>query len=282
MVRHVGQKSISEVLNKLMTQIDHDFMVNQIQEKQQKVVEQLIGHLGPDKDEENNLNACTIIQDMFETKEFFNILVKKENFSKIVDFAIAPMNESTKASKTSSLNVLNQILANHIEKLKKKDGNKDEKDNNNDDDDMIVQQNSDDEEFGENQSRTSQTNLMVDCLLEKISVLEDVLKTGHDGQKTVGSFCDTEFVPLGQQRLRSTELILNMIRLKKDSLIKALCESEIFKNLILLVKEYPWNNFLQLKVINICNEVITVNNNQEFKQKFLEKSEITKAFVEMS
>lgn len=130
-------------------------MVNQIQEKQQKVVEQLIGHLGPDKDEENNLNACTIIQDMFETKEFFNILVKKENFSKIVDFAIAPMNESTKASKTSSLNVLNQILANHIEKLKKKDGNKDEKDNNNDDDDMIVQQNSDDEEFGENQSRTS-------------------------------------------------------------------------------------------------------------------------------
>lgn len=282
MVRHVGQKSISEVLNKLMTQIDHDFMVNQIQEKQQKVVEQLIGHLGPDKDEENNLNACTIIQDMFETKEFFNILVKKENFSKIVDFAIAPMNESTKASKTSSLNVLNQILANHIEKLKKKDGNKDEKDNNNDDDDMIVQQNSDDEEFGENQSRTSQTNLMVDCLLEKISVLEDVLKTGHDGHKTVGSFCDTEFVPLGQQRLRSTELILNMIRLKKDSLIKALCESEIFKNLILLVKEYPWNNFLQLKVINICNEVITVNNNQEFKQKFLEKSEITKAFVEMS
>lgn len=138
MVTHVGQKSISEVLNKLMTQIDHDFMVNQIQEKQQKVVEKLISHLGPDKDEENNLNASTIIQDMFETKEFFNILVKKEIFNKIVEYAIAPMNESTKASKTCSLTVLNQILSHHIEKLKKKDANKDDKETNNDDDDMIV------------------------------------------------------------------------------------------------------------------------------------------------
>jgi hypothetical protein len=43
------------------------------------VVEKLIDHLGPEKDEENNLNGCSIIQDMFETKEFYNILCKKEN-----------------------------------------------------------------------------------------------------------------------------------------------------------------------------------------------------------
>jgi hypothetical protein len=81
-------------------------------------------------------------------------------------------------------------------------------------------------------------------------------------------------VPLGQQRLRSVELVLNMIKLKKESIYRSLGESEIFGNVIQLVKEYPWNNFLQLKVINICNEVITNNTNNEFRQKFLEKSGI--------
>lgn len=150
MVRHVGQKSISEILNKLITQIDQDYMADLIQKKQLSVVEKLIAHLGPDKHEENNLNACTILQDMFEHKEYFNILIKRENFQTIVNMATAGMKESTKASKTCSLTVLNQILAHHIEKLKKKDANKDDK-NNNDDDDMIVQTNSDDEmEYGDN------------------------------------------------------------------------------------------------------------------------------------
>lgn len=172
MVKHVGQKSISEILNKLMTQIDQDFMQEEIQQKQQSVVEKLINHLGQDMDEENNLNACAIIQDMFETKEFFNILVKKENFERIVNLATAGMNESTKASKTCSLTALNQILSHHIEKLKKKDANKEDKETNNDDDELIVQQNSDDElEYGENQSRVSQTNIIVEVLTSKISAL---------------------------------------------------------------------------------------------------------------
>mgnify|MGYP000483213007 CR=1 FL=1 len=111
------------------------------------VVEKLINHLGPDRDEENNLNGSSIIQDMFDTKEFYNILCKKENIQRIADFACAPMDQSTKASKTSSLHVINQIISHHIEKQKKKEQSKDErKDSNADDeDDMIVQQNSDDE-----------------------------------------------------------------------------------------------------------------------------------------
>ena len=149
LVRHVGQKSISEVLNKLLTQIDPDYLEDNIQEKQQMVIEKLISQLGPELGEENNLNGCSIITDLFDYKEqlFYNILCKKENLSQIAEYACAPMNQSTKASKTTSLNVLNQIIYNHIEKQKKKDQSKQEKANaepHNDDDDMIVQQ--DDEE----------------------------------------------------------------------------------------------------------------------------------------
>lgn len=82
-------------------------MQEKIQQKQQSVVEKLIDHLGADKDEENNLNACAILQDMFEIKEFFNILVRKDNFERIRNLATAGMTESTKSSKTCSLSVLN-------------------------------------------------------------------------------------------------------------------------------------------------------------------------------
>lgn len=282
MVRHVGQKSISEILNKLITQIDQDYMADLIQKKQLTVVEKLIAHLGPDKHEENNLNACTILQDMFEHKEYFNILIKKENFQNIVNMATAGIKESTKASKTSSLTVLNQILAHHIEKLKKKDANKEDK-NAHDDDDMIVQTNSDDElELGENQVRVSQTNAMVDILIQVVPNLEEILKPGHAGVEMIGSFNDTPFTPLGQQRLRSVDLIFNMVKLRKEPLLNALGESQIFGYIMELVKAYPWNNFLQLKVINLCNDVISNTNNPAFRKQFLERSGIAHAFVQMS
>lgn len=150
LVNHVGQKSVSEILNKLLTQIDSDFepeILAQIQQKQQLVVARLITQLGPGLSEENNLNGSSIIQEMFEIKEFYNIICTKENVSTIADFATAPMGESTKQSKQSALAVLNQIISHHIEKQKKKDQAKADgaKTGDEDDDDMIVQQTSDDE-----------------------------------------------------------------------------------------------------------------------------------------
>ena len=105
----------------------------------------LISSLGPEKTEEHNLNACAIIQDMFEIKEFYAIICQKENLQTIVDFSLAGMNESTKDSKCCSLQVLNQIILNHIERQKKIDQKVDADKNNHDEDDDIVQQNSDDE-----------------------------------------------------------------------------------------------------------------------------------------
>lgn len=82
LLKHVGQKSISEILNKLVTQLDSDFepaIMEQIQLKQQMVVERLIASLSPEMHEECNLNASSIIQDMFEIKEFYNILCQESS-----------------------------------------------------------------------------------------------------------------------------------------------------------------------------------------------------------
>jgi hypothetical protein len=123
---------------------------------------------------------------------------------------------------------------------------------------------------------------LVEVLLSKIPNLEEILRTGHDGTTVLSSVTDVPFIPLGQQRLRSVDLIFNIIKMKKESLNNALGESKIFCNLMQLVKEYPWNNFLQLKVINICTEIIENNDNAVFRRQFLNASGIAKEFIEMS
>lgn len=290
LLKHVYQKSISEILNKLLTLIDTDHepeIVAMIQEKQQKAVSLLIASLGPEKSEEHNLNASTIITDMFEIKEFYNIICQKENLQKIVDYAIAGMTESTKDSKCSSLSVLNQIILNHIDRQKKKDQKADADKDNHDEDDDIVQQNSDDEaaddlEASNPNSVAAQTQVLVDVLLRKMSNIETILKNDFEGPKIRSSVTDQEFVPLGQQRLYTIELVLRMVQLKKDALYEALGSSKIFANIMGLVKQYPWNNFMQLKVISMTDEILDNCESETFKKAFLNGSGLGKALVDMA
>jgi len=73
-----------------------------------------------------------------------------------------------------------------------------------------------------------------------------------------------------------------MVRLKNDEINEALVSSDIFGNIFQLVKDYPWNNFLQLKVMNICTEIIENNTNAEFRKQFFIKSGIAKACTDMA
>ena len=290
LLRHVEQKSVSEILNKLLTQVESDYepeLMAQIQQKQQKAISVLISKLGPELHEESNLNGSAIIRDMCEIKEFYNLICKKENIKAIVDYALAPMNASTKASKTSSLTVLNQIIYLHIEKMKKKDQTRSDAvklDSNEDEDDMIVQQNSDDEanddlEASNPNSIVAQANNIVEVLQERIADISTILQADHPGELVQNSVTDEKFVPLGQQRLRTVELVHKMVQLRKDALYVSMGSSQIFKNIIDLVKQYPWNNFLQLKVMNIFNDVLDNCENVQFKKDFLNSSGIGKAIV---
>ena len=58
---------------------------------------------------------------MLEEEDFYDLILQKDNLTRIVDFALAGMIESTKCSKCCSLTVLNQILLSIIERQKKID-----------------------------------------------------------------------------------------------------------------------------------------------------------------
>lgn len=96
-----------------------------------------------------------------------------------------------------------------------------------------------------------------------------------------GSVTSTPFVPLGQQRLLTVELVHNMIQLKRDDLNTPISKSPLCSNIVGLVKAYPWNNFLQLKVMNLFTEVIEKQKNDTFRRSFMETSGIVDALIEM-
>ena len=73
-----------------------------------------------------------------------------------------------------------------------------------------------------------------------------------------------------------------MVQLKNDAINDCLGESKVFANIIDLVKAFPWNNFLQLKVINIVNEILDNTEQVKLRELFLASSGLGKALVEMS
>jgi len=98
MLDHVYQKSISEVLNKLLVQFDSEYepeIQTMIKVKQQTAVAKLVDKLGPSFTEEDNMNASTILQDLIEKKEFFTMICKRELMAKIVDYSTALISESS-------------------------------------------------------------------------------------------------------------------------------------------------------------------------------------------
>jgi hypothetical protein len=72
-----------------------------------------------------------------------------------------------------------------------------------------------------------------------------------------------------------------MVQLKKEALYTSMGRSKVFFNIMELVKQYPWNNFMHLKVTNMCDEILENCDNETFKKDFLESSAIGKALVAM-
>ena len=57
-------------------------------------------------------------------------------------------------------------------------------------------------------------------------------------------------------KLRSVELIASLIKLNKQSITDAVKEQNVLQTLIDLVEQHPWNNFLQLKVHQIFEDLM--------------------------
>ena len=112
LLKHVYQKSVSEVLNKLLNILGINFddeMVAKIQEKKQKILNELIEKLSKeDCDEEEAMNITLILSDIMEQKNFFSIISKKQNLQKLSEVAFN--RACPDSSRTSTLSLLTKFV----------------------------------------------------------------------------------------------------------------------------------------------------------------------------
>lgn len=205
--------------------------------------------------------------------------------AKIVKWAVdVSGTPETRSSEICSLQVLNQVISNINERQKKADNKETSsgKDNEDfDEDDVTLQQvNSDDEDSAN--APSTHAAALVEAFQGHITNIENVLRSDVAGTPIANSYSTAETVPLGALRLHTVELILKLVQMRNASLYTFLKDSLVFERIINLVKAFPWNNFLQLKVINLFEEVLNSCQNAEFKAAVLEGSGIGKAIVEMA
>lgn len=58
----------------------------------------LIDKVGPNGSEEDNLNGSSIIQEMLEIKDFYNVLSKRQNVQKLAEYAFTSHPEGSHSS----------------------------------------------------------------------------------------------------------------------------------------------------------------------------------------
>ena len=88
--------------------------------------------------------------------------------------------------------------------------------------------------------------------------------------------------PLGSFRLRLIELVISLVKLNKPQILSALSGSEIFSKITTLVVAYPWNNFLQLKVIHLFEDIIGNSDHREFRTEVLTSSKIGELLMNLA
>lgn len=79
--------------------------------------------------------------------------------------------------------------------------------------------------------------------------MEPMKKTllNNQPEVVISSLNLKEIKPLGILRLRTIELLAQLVKLNKAVLTDAVQEHNLLSVLMQLVEAHPWNNFLQLK-----------------------------------
>ena len=194
-----------------------------------------------------------------ETKEFYTIVSRRSNVSKILDFALPKDTTTTNVdSQNAAFGVLTQVVQQYLERKKEKEGRK--KQGEDEDEETTLQQLSEDE--GEESGDGS----LIEVLVHNVPRIVAYLDLPERSQSELSTSYDAKIQPLGSLRLKVVELVYQIIKLNKDSILTAIGDSTFFEKLSTLIEAYPWNNFLHLKVIAIYEDVFESSNKDFIKQ----------------
>lgn len=206
LLRHVYQKSVSEVLNKLLNILGINFdeeMVAKIQEKKQKILNELIEKLGNKEcDEEESMNITMILSDIMEQKNFFSIISKKQNLTKLCEISFSK--ECPLTSRTTTLQLLTKFVQQFSDRVKSNFNDDSGSMTDGGDDDIIIDDSNNDEN---DEAKKKSDQVVYDVLESFVMPITNLLQTEDLGTTRVSSYQDKEFKNLGPLKLRAIELL---------------------------------------------------------------------------
>jgi hypothetical protein len=89
------------------------------------------------------------------------------------------------------------------------------------------------------------------------------------GANLSGTMQEEQLEPLGSYRLMIARLVYQILKMDHATLNEELLSNDVFIALSNLIKKHPWNNFFQLRIISIYEEVLQNSKNAEFRLKVL-------------
>ncbi len=104
----------------------------------------------------------------------------------------------------------------------------------------------------------------------------------ENDKEIISSFSDTPIPALGHYKLRCVELVQQLIKIGGKTIQDILGASNIFSIIMRLVEKFPWNNFLQIKVISIFEDIVEKIENEEFRKNVLKESQLLKYLVKFT
>ena len=73
-----------------------------------------------------------------------------------------------------------------------------------------------------------------------------------------------------------------MIKLNKEPILEKIGESNFFRKVSAILEKYPWNNFLQLKLIALYEELLEGQVNERFRKVALDSSNLAQTLINLS
>ena len=161
----------------------------------------------------------------------------------------------------------------HYPEKSKGGKNKRSSSDNDEDEDVNLQNSDEDEEEAGGESP------LLEIIRQNVPKLEEYLASAKPRNEIGGSYIGTNFLPLGSLRLRLVELVYLLLKLNKTPVYEMIATSNILHNILELLINYPWNNFLQLKVVSIFEEILENCGTPANREALLKKSGIVETLI---
>ena len=127
------------------------------------------------------------------------------------------------------------------------------------DDEMNIDDGNDENDEAKKKSE----EVVYDSLIKFLEPISKLLGSSNESSSRLSTFMDQDTKNLGVLKLRAIELLASLTQLRHTQFNEELVKLPLTPVLLDLVRDHPWNNFVQLKVHQVFTDYLGSENTAE-------------------